>query len=359
MTWLGLRDRRDSVFAAPGLSHPTGAAPDLTAPVAQGTLLIETAMRPGEGRQVLLRFSAADSARRGLELALDDAGDLHLCHWHDEQRRLTRLSTGHMARAEELLITYTWDKTDGLAQLSAAIGDTGHSVATTALSPLLPTQDDLRRIVADHAHAVTGPALRFLAVADHQIPHGPLPGLSGATLIQTPNGQRPLSSLRIGQEVSTEDGCRAQVRWIGSAEFPARGQFSPVCLPAPYHGATRDLMASRTARVHVAGSTVDYLYATPMVSVRAADLGGALAARMPEGHLTVPYWGFVLDRPVAALSGGLRIEPLDCAAIAQLGIGKANTVLHGLPDELLPTTPARVPRLYGAEAQAMGRLRAA
>ena len=108
--------------------------------------------------------------------------------------------------------------------------------------------------------------VNFVAVSDQVEPVGPMPGLSGAARIRTTKGSVAANKVRPGGLVQMHDGDIAQVRWCGSVDLPARGQFQPLRVRAPYFGATHDVYVAAEQRMLFSGSEVEYLFGEESVA---------------------------------------------------------------------------------------------
>jgi len=351
MSWIGLRDKTRGYFNEAGLGQATAAPVDLNALLPKGSLLMSLAI-PAEriGRPtVLLRQRSNAPWISAMSIELTKAGDIRFRHMSGDRTCEATIRLGLQTHQKEVILTYTWDAPKREGVLSVELGDTGqtHFVSLTAPMPL--SLRDAIKLTRHPGGCALIPSCAFLAIADHIMPHGPLPSLGAATLIPTPTGVKPADRLRSGDLVQTSPGRIAQVRWAGTVELPARGRFRPVRAKAPFYGATRDLTGACHQRIELRGSEVEYLFARECVSVRIGDLPEHAIRGAGNASLTERYVQILLDTATPIEVGGLQIETLKPGRFAPAALRK-HSILKDLPAEMMPTQKeAAVSRLYGLE----------
>jgi hypothetical protein len=223
-------------------------------------------------------------------------------------------------------------------------------VAAPALGPAPLARGEVRPVLARPA----GPGLRWMALADRWIPAGPPPLLPGDAPVATPDGPRPLASLRAG-DVALGPGHRAvPILWAGEAEWPAQGGLAPVRLRAPWFGLSRDLVVGADQGVVLGGSEVEYLFGVEEAAVPARALGQPV-----DGPAVRRWHGIATADGSPILVAGAAMATIDARALAADPVARAASVLGGaaLPD-LPPGRPAP-PRLSPLEAAALAHARAA
>ncbi len=362
MSWIGLRDRARGFFNDAGLGEASGRPVDLNALLPKGSLMMSFAVTADMvGRPTTLLSQISNSQWLStFKITLTKQGDILFRQTQGGTEVRARLAAGLLARMQDVLLTYTWDAPARKAMLSLHLAETDalHWVEIDAPMPL--SLRDAIKLTRHPGGCLLTDAYDFLAVADHKVPHGPLPMLCPKTMIDTPMGLAPAGLLRTGDLVTLEDGQTAQVRWAGTETLPARGRFAPVTARAPYFGARRDLTVATHQRIELTGSEVEYLFATDRISVRVGDLPKQmikLRARLP---LTKSYCHILLDRPVTIQSGGLSIEAFDAAQLCGQGALRAQSALSKVPAEMLPPRVAGcAPRISGLETLTLCQLMAA
>ena len=134
------------------------------------------------------------------------------------------------------------------------------------------------------------------------------------TLIATPEGERPVQSLRPGDLVLTEDGA-APLRWLGHRRVSAldlarHPDLRPVIVPPGMFGPGQPHAAlglSPQHRIVVDGWQVTLLFGEDAVFMPALHLlGGAVRRSLQRGP--VDYYHLLFDRHEILRSNGLRTE---------------------------------------------------
>lgn len=357
---MGLWDASGGSYSPAGLGRAVTGVVDLDGVLPRGTLMLQCPLLPSSETQVFVDYVAEAPWGSGLRLTMDQTGTLRLLQWAGHRQREVALATGHLGRARQVLISYSWDAPARKGVLSVEIDDTGAHVFCSIEAPLPLSLRDAVRLMADPRSTRYCDGTVFAALADHVAPIGPMPSLSGQTMMATPDGLTPVSALKSGQLLTLADGDTAQVRWIGSAELPARGRFAPVKLHAPFYGAIRDLVCGPEQRLQMSGSDVDYLFATPHVSCQVGHLTEGVHPLLPPPGKTVRYWQVVLDRNVPLRSGGLDIATLDASRVMAMPGLLKRSILSDVPAELLPTVSrTKVQMLRRFETRTYCQLRAA
>ena len=360
MSWVGLWEQSGGTYSPAGLGQASRRVVDINGILPTGTLMMQFALMPAETEQTILSYSADAPWASGVEIGVDPDGRIRLTQWQGNCRTVETLATGHRGRARRMTLSYSWNAPARTGVLSVEIGDTGQHFFKNLHGPLPLSLRDAVRLMADNRTTWFGKRTVFAAIADHVVPIGPLPTLSGQTMIATPDGMRALSHLKAGQLVTLADGDQAQVRWVGSLELPTRGRFAPVKLHAPFYGAIRDLVCAPDQRLHLRGSDVDYLFATPAVACDVGHLTDGVRPLQPPPGKTMRYWQLALDRCAALRVGGLDLETLDVARIMNVPKLREHSVIADVPEELLPTAfDSDVPILRGFETRTLCHLRAA
>ena len=134
-----------------------------------------------------------------------------------------------------------------------------------------------------------------------------IPCFVAGSLIATPDGERPVESLRPGDLVLTRDDGPQPVRWIGLRRVAAVGAFAPVEIAAGTFGDHRRIRVSPQHRVLIEDPTADLLFDAPEVLVAAKDLVDGRQVRRVEGG-EVDYVHILFDRHEVVLSDGLPTE---------------------------------------------------
>jgi len=98
------------------------------------------------------------------------------------------------------------------------------------------------------------------------------PCFTAGTLIETPDGLRPVEDLRPGDMVMTMDNGAQPVRWAGQRTISGRGQFAPIRFAKGVLGNTRDILVSPQHRMLIAGWRAEMFFGEDEVLVAAKHL---------------------------------------------------------------------------------------
>ncbi len=133
-------------------------------------------------------------------------------------------------------------------------------------------------------------------------------------MIATPDGERPVQTLRIGDLVVTRDGPPQTIRWIGARRLDAdmlvrMPKLRPIRLETSVFGSTTPLIVSPQHRMLLLGATVELMFGEEEVLVKAVDLIGRPGVeRLPAQDLE--YWHFACDAHEIVYVSGAPTETL-------------------------------------------------
>ncbi|SPJ26743.1 Hint domain-containing protein [Falsiruegeria mediterranea] len=134
-----------------------------------------------------------------------------------------------------------------------------------------------------------------------------VPCFVSGTMIRTPDGERPVERLALGQLVDTQDHGPQPLRWIGRRTVRAQGDLAPIRILAGTFGAHRDLLVSPQHRVLVRDSLAELLFGEGEVLVAAKDLVNDHSVTRIEGR-AVTYVHLMFDQHQVIYSEGLPTE---------------------------------------------------
>ena len=134
-----------------------------------------------------------------------------------------------------------------------------------------------------------------------------IPCFVAGTLIQTPEGERRVETLRPGDLVLTKDEGPQPLRWIGQRQVEAVGALAPIEIKAGTFGDHRRLLVSPQHRLLVRDSLAELLFGESEVLISAKDLVNGRSVRVREGG-TVDYVHLLFDRHQIVSSEGLATE---------------------------------------------------
>ncbi|WBU57805.1 Hint domain-containing protein [Paracoccus sediminicola] len=146
----------------------------------------------------------------------------------------------------------------------------------------------------------------------------PAPCFCNGTLIETPDGPRPVEDLSEGDLVITASGRAMPILWIGSREVQpqellALPNLRPVVISAGSLGKARpatDLMLSPQHRVRISSAITQALAGTAHVLIPAIKLLGVPGVRLHDGNVPFTYFHLLLEAHSCVLSNGAWTESL-------------------------------------------------
>ncbi|MEJ8560752.1 Hint domain-containing protein [Yoonia sp. GPGPB17] len=161
------------------------------------------------------------------------------------------------------------------------------------------------------------------------------------TLIETPEGQKPIEVLCEGDAVKTQDGI-ARIRWIGSRKYGAvalseNPKLLPIriCAGALGHGLPlRDLWVSRQHWMLVSSKIVERVCGTTEALIAAIKLTKVRGILVDENAQEVEYYHMLFDRHEIVFAEGAPSESLFTGpeAMKSLSSQARNEILTIFPE---------------------------
>lgn len=147
------------------------------------------------------------------------------------------------------------------------------------------------------------------------------------TLIETPQGHRPVESLRIGDLIATYDGDCLPLRWIGHRHVTAGDlllypELRPIVMPQDMFGEglpSRRLKLSPSHRLAIGGWQAEMLFGFDTALICANHLVGEGASRV-NPHRGIDYYHLLLDEHTMVLANGLACESFQLGARGELAL---------------------------------------
>ncbi|MFV0300525.1 MAG: Hint domain-containing protein [Paracoccus sp. (in: a-proteobacteria)] len=235
---------------------------------------------------------------------------------------------------------------DIVAQGGAAAGSTSTNI------PAAPGNNTIQ--IDNQGNVTYGPATPGMALC-----------LTAGTMVATPNGNRPVESLRVGEQVLTRDHGPQRIRWIGGRRFsPAQLAAAPHLAPIRIAAGAisknspgSDLAVSPQHRILFRSVAAIRLFATEEVLVAAKHLLKLNGIEVMDSSSGVTYFHIALDRHQIIFANGAEVETLYPGPEALKSVSEAarDELLTIFPDcEIAAPTPAR-PMLTGKEARSLTR----
>lgn len=161
-----------------------------------------------------------------------------------------------------------------------------------------------------------------------------VPCFCAGTLIDTPDGPRPVESLRAGDLVDTVDHGPRPLVWVGEIEALASGHLAPVLLARGYLGATRDVMVSPQHRVALRSPGAELTTGHQEVLVAAKDLVDGKRVKLVQDGRRVRYVHLLFDRHELVRSCGLISESFNpgMVGLAAFDARQRNEIFELFPE---------------------------
>ena len=337
VTWLALSDFREPMFARSGLANSSAeptSAQDGETHLKIGTFVIEARLDQSSSEaQVLLDH---DEGSLKFHLSLSENDGIHLMIDADGHKAAYALTVKVDGRNDLLRITYSWDAAKNWGLMSGENLDTGAlNQVELQGTPALRFSDveamSLGTQFIDSEDAVTyfgfSAGIEPVGLTACIAPHAP---------VDTPDGAKMIDQLEPGDQILTEDHGPQTVRWVGAREVPARGQFQPIRLRAPYFGLNRDLLVAPEQCLLIGGAEVEYLFGEEEVLVQARHLVNGVSALWEKTGPTVQLYHVLLDEHEVISISGCQLESLYVGSIGTDAALLQTTMLRGLAPEDVP-----------------------
>ncbi len=185
-----------------------------------------------------------------------------------------------------------------------------------------------------------------------------IPCFVSGTAIRTPEGERAVDDLQVGDLVETRDHGPQPVRWIGRRKVAAEGRFAPVVIEAGTFGFHRRLTVSPQHRIMLTHWMAELMFGEDEVLVAAKDLVNDCSVRVQSGG-EVEYLHLLFDSHQIVWSEGLLTESFlpGPQVMGSLEERVRDEVLSLFPEidrqTHLGYGPTARPALRGYEARAM------
>lgn len=310
MSWRALRNN-DGTIHLPCSGEVPGQ-------LGWGTLVLEISLSAlARARGPLIRLTPQMEPHRIFALERTGDGRLQLLRRHRSDVSHLSIGLGREPTNGTLRLSYHWDHHRGVSLLTAenlAKGTIRQNEAAHAL-PLL--DEEIAALFGGRRDSRLHPALDWIGLADHWQTVGPMPGLAAGTLIDTPDGPRPVAMLRPGDLVETADDGPLPVLWQGRVSVPAIGSFRPVRILAPCFGLSRDMVVLPGQRLALSGADVEYHFGEEEVLIEARHLANGQTGQWePEAKVAACH-GLLFDRHALVRADGLWTESLYLGRIAR------------------------------------------
>ncbi|MFW2588587.1 Hint domain-containing protein [Sagittula sp. SSi028] len=357
MSWIAISGQ-DIAWVSPDRFGKTAASRDVLMP--RGSIVIETRLSP-EGRpQTLLSYQRNYPWKGSVSVRAVPGGGIVLVLTQGEEVFHTVLEHSYDERTDVLRVTFSWDSEARWGRITAERPESDAVVVQDTPPPPPFLLEDVYTLVRRPQLVEKDEDVLFFAVSDRIEPVGPMPSLVGQVPVLTPEGYRPVASLRCGDTVRTRDRGAVPVLARVSRQVPALGSFRPVRLRAPYFGLRRDLVVAPYQRLVIGGSEVEYIFGREAVLIPASALVNGFAAVHEEGVQMIRYHQLVLPGHEPIISAEAELESLYVGRLRRRRDRIRHSVLDEVPGNLIPEhARAGLKVLRAFEATTLAEARAA
>ncbi|KIC41008.1 type I secretion protein [Ruegeria sp. ANG-S4] len=133
------------------------------------------------------------------------------------------------------------------------------------------------------------------------------PCFTPGTMISTPDGERLVEDLKVGDLVLTADNGAQPLVWVGRTSVEAEGRLAPVRIEKGLFGLTRPLLVSPQHRMLIDDWRAPYLYGHSEVLIAAHCLVNDDTVKRVEGG-TVDYIHLLFSRHEIITANGAKSE---------------------------------------------------
>lgn len=340
MTWIALADKDDRRFSCFGIGHDKRDAPvcgtqddDL---LTSGSIMFETRQAPDGRPQLLLGYKSTFPWLRSLTFQAIPGGGVALVQVQGNDITHAAIQHKDSGRNEVLRITYSWDSTAKWGRLAMEHPESNRVVTVPVSNPKPISIEDLRNMMLGRGDQTFSSDVIFATLSSRVEPIGPMPSLLPSTPLATPWGFKPLSQLKRGDTVMTQDSGVVPVLETVSRTVPARGSYAPIRLRAPYFGLQQDIVVAPDQRLVIDGPEVEYLFAKEAVLIPARHLVNGFAALQETCGPTITYSQLLLPAHETMLAAGAPAESLYIGRLRRQPVHMASSVLAGFDRNLLP-----------------------
>lgn len=349
MAWIGITDHQGGWFSlnGPNRPHPRhGVRHDTLLP--RGSLVVETRLSSDNRPQTLLSFQRAHPWPGSFSLQALPNGSIILIDAQGDDVRHGVLPCPYDDRTEIIRLTYSWDAPRGWGQLTMERPDANVVQSIEWKKPRPVLLEDMEAIMTRPFCREIDSHVIFAAVSDRVEPVGPMPGLTSRTPIMTQSGEKPISTIRRGDVVITEQREAVPVLQVVRRVVPARGSFQPIRLHARYFGLHNDIVVAPHQALIIAGSQVEYTFNKEAVLVPARQLVNNVSAWFAKGPELVEYYQLLLAEHEGIIAAGCPVESLFVGRIRRKQDALANSILAPfdrarLPEHAKPIWPVLKP----------------
>ncbi|MEQ5869479.1 Hint domain-containing protein [Sagittula sp. NFXS13] len=313
-----------------------GMAHDRDILMPRGSIVIETRLSSAARPQTLLAYERVHPWKGALSVRAMPGGEIVLELSQGDDVVHSVLQHGHDERTDVLRVTFSWDSEARWGRITAERPDADTMVVEDTPPPPPLLLEDIYSLVRRPQLVEKDKDVVFFAVSDAIEPVGPMATLVGQVPVLTPQGYRPISTLRCGDTVETRSRGIVPVLARVTRRVPALGSFQPVRLRAPYFGLHRDLVVAPYQRLVIGGAEVEYIFGREEVLIPAISLANGFAAVYEHGAQMIRYHQLLLPGHEPMISAEAELESLYVGRMRRRKDLIRHSLLSEVPGNLIP-----------------------
>jgi hypothetical protein len=310
-----------------------GPTPKGDAVMARGTLMIEFDRGRAQTSSCrLVDFSCSQGWARRFTVFSNPDGSVSVENRQGQSRSYVRVSSPSREN-DRLRISYSWGGPERVGALTLECLETGSYRQAVFTDPVPLPVRDANTIVTDLKRGRHHPHVTAMALSRAWERVGPAPTITAGSLVDTPEGQRPIESLQLGDRVTTRSHGDQQLRWVLRGRRPNIGFDRQITLAAPWLGLEQDLQLTARQRVELPVDEVQQVLGQDIATLEAGALG-----QDTYDPTCVEAWCFQLlfDMHDCIRVNGIWVEASFVGRLGQSGDALAGTWFSQLSRMALP-----------------------
>lgn len=250
-----------------------GARPQGDMVMPRGTIMIEFDRGRAPARSSrLIEFRASAGWSRQFTVFSNPDGSVSIENRQGPARSYARV-TAPGGENDRMRISYSWAGPERVGALTLECLETGSFRQAVFTDPVPLPVTDAHAIVTGLKKGDHNAQVKATALSRAWERVGPAPSIAAGSLVDTPEGQRPIETLQLGDIVTTRSHGDQKLRWVLKGQRPNVGFDRQMTLPAPWLGLEADLNLTARQRVELPVDEVQQVLGQDIATLEAGALG--------------------------------------------------------------------------------------
>ena len=307
--------------------------------LSHGTLVIEfdQSVAPKPAKR-LISYAMHDQWHHGFAVYANPDGSVAVEHQQGRSKSYVRVSRASTERGRTRL-TYSWDGPERLGTLTLECLETDAFRQAIFRNPLPMPLKDARALCLGVKKGAHEPSVVAMALSNRWQRIGPAPTIGAGTLVDTPDGPRPIQTLQLGDLVTTRSHGDQKIRWIMRGHRPNVGFDRAFRIAAPALGLESDLVVTGRQRLELPSDQVRQVLGEDIATVETHILS---EFSEPINGISMPGFQLLLDIHDCVRLNGVWAEAAYVGRLASSKNALAGTWFANLTRLALPIHDARV-----------------